>query len=78
MSTDSEKLAGALICLGSVVELLRAEGERNAGQYEGLLAYQALSRIKGEAQSFGVPLDEIGLDDFEPDSLLAAPLKRAA
>lgn len=78
MSRDSEMLAGALICLGSVVELLRAEGERKAGQYDGLLAYQALSRIKGEAQSFGVSLDDIGLGDFDPDSLLAAPLKRAA
>jgi len=78
MSTDSEKLAGALICLGSVVALLREEGTRKAGQYEGLLAYQALSRIKGEAESFGVPLDDIGLAGFDPDSLLKQPLKQAA
>lgn len=70
MSTDSEKLAGALVCLSSVVDLLREEGLRKAGQYEGLLAYQALTRIKGEAEAFDVPLDEIGLADFDPESLL--------
>ena len=78
MSTESEQLAGALICLGNVVALLREEGERKAGQYDGLLAYQALSRIKGEALAFGLPLDDIGLADFEPDSLLVVPLKQAA
>lgn len=77
MSTESEKLAGALICLGSLVDLLREEGERKAGQYEGQLAYQALSRIKGEAQSFGIPLDDIGLEGFDLDSLLTRP-KQAA
>lgn len=77
MSTNDEKLAGALICLGSVVSLLREEGTRNAGEYEGLLAYQALDRIKAEAQAFGVPLDDIGLDDFDPDVLLHKPRKAA-
>ena len=77
MSGDAEKLAGAMICLGGVVQLLKEEGARKAGEYEGLLAYQALVRIKGEAEAFGVPLDEIGLDGFDPDSLLQAPRKVA-
>lgn len=78
MSTESEKLAGALICLGSLVDLLREEGSRKSGQYEGQLAYHALSRIKSEALAFGIPLGDIGLDDFDPDSLLTSPLRRVA
>jgi hypothetical protein len=77
MTKESDQLAGALICLGSVVELLREEGQAKAGEYEGLLAYQALSRIKGQAQAFGVPLDRIGLDGFDVDSLLNPPRKAA-
>lgn len=77
MSAESDKLAGALICLGSVVELLRAEGMQRAGEYEGLLAYQALTRIKGQAEAWGVPLADIGLDGFDVDSLLNPPRKAA-
>ncbi|TSA09412.1 MAG: hypothetical protein D4R79_13620 [Comamonadaceae bacterium] len=77
MSSDSEKLAGALICLDSVVNLLRSEGLKNAGQNDGLLAYQALSRIKAEAESFGVPLADIGLAGFNPDVLLKRQLQAA-
>ncbi len=67
---DKEKLAGALVCLESVVELLIEEGIAKAGEYEGLLAYQALSRIKSQAEIFDVPLSEIGLANFNPDILL--------
>jgi hypothetical protein len=77
MSAESDKLAGALICLSSVVELLREEGARRAGEYEGLLAYQALSRIKGQAEVWGVPLSDIGLAGFSVDSLLNPPRKAA-
>ncbi len=70
---DKEKLAGALTCLESVVELLREEGAARAGEYDGLLAYQALSRIKSQAEIFGVPLADIGLSGFNPDVLLQKP-----
>ncbi|MDD2769264.1 MAG: hypothetical protein PHT19_11050 [Methylococcus sp.] len=74
MTTSMSKKndAGAMICLSEVVDLLKTEGLANAGKSEGLLAYQALSRIKSNAVAFDVPLSEIGLADFDVDALLKA------
>lgn len=72
MSASKQQQAGAVICLESVVQLLKDEGERNAGMKDGLLAYAALTRIKGNAEAWGVPLDEIGLADYDLDTLLNA------
>ncbi len=77
MSGSKQQQAGATICLASVVELLKAEGERNAGQPDGLLAYHALTRIKGNAVAWGVPLGDIGLADYDVDALLNGPRKAA-
>ena len=61
--------AAAIACLSELVELLIEEGRARAGEVEGLLAYQALTRLKENAEAYGVPLDRIGLDKFDPDSL---------
>ncbi|MCL4759762.1 MAG: hypothetical protein KJZ96_15615 [Rhodocyclaceae bacterium] len=72
-SEYQEKYAGAAICLSSVVELLKEEGEAHAGEVDGLLAYAALSRIAGQAEAWGVPLEDIGLAGYDVDALLQRP-----
>lgn len=67
------KYSGAMICLASVVELLKEEGEAHAGEVDGLLAYAALSRIQGNASAWGVPLEDIGLAGYDVDALLKSP-----
>jgi len=74
---SNEKLSAALVCLESVVGLLKADGMKNAGRVDGLLAYQALSRIKSEAEVWGLPLADIGLESFDVDQMLQRP-KQAA
>ena len=73
-----ENNAGATICLSEVVELLKAEGEANAGKHDGLLAYQALSRIVCNAKAYGVSLADIGLEGYDLDALLNVPTRKAA
>lgn len=73
----SEIEAGAIICLSEIVDLLKTEGEANAGQHDGLLAYQALSRISSNARAYGVPLADIGLEGYDIDALLN-PNRKAA
>jgi len=74
---DANVLAAALACLSEVVEQLKAEGTGKAGDYEGLFAYAVLSRLRSNAHAFGVPLADIGLADFNPDTLLEKPRKAA-
>lgn len=75
---SKENNAGAMICLSEAVELLKEEGLSHAGKYEGLLAYQVLSRIKSSAEAYDVQLSEIGLEGFDLDALLRAQVKSAA
>jgi hypothetical protein len=79
MSANSEVNveAAALACLSAVVEQLNDEGSSRAGQYEGLFSYAVLDRLKANAQAFGVPLAEIGLAGFNPDTLLQVPRRVA-
>ncbi|MFN3987588.1 MAG: hypothetical protein ACK4KV_19025 [Rhodocyclaceae bacterium] len=71
------KYSGAMICLAELVDLLKEEGEAHAGEADGLLAYQALSRIKGNAEAWGVPLEDIGLAGYDVDALLMRPTTAA-
>lgn len=71
--TPEQRLGAVLICLNAVVEQLVEEGLARQGEYEGLLAYAVLNRLKGNAEAWDVPLAEIGLGRFDPDSLLAKP-----
>lgn len=63
--------------LVALVELLKEQGRAGAGSMEGLNPYQALSEIKLQAEIAGVPLSEIGLADFDIDSIIN-PRKSAA
>lgn len=74
---DTNIEAAALACLSEAVEQLIAEGSAKAGSEDGLFAYAVLTRLRSNARAFGVPLDAIGLSDFNPDSLLSPPQKAA-
>jgi hypothetical protein len=50
MSSESEKLAGALMGLSQLVDQLKEEGLARAGAYEGLFAYGVLDRLKSHAE----------------------------
>ncbi len=75
MGSDREELAGSLICLSQMVDQLKTEGLAHAGEYEGLFAYAVLDRLKSHAEVYGVPLEDIGLKGFNPDTLLHKPSK---
>ena len=68
---------GYKIILIALVDLLKQQGLERAGEVEGLNAYQALSEAASQARAFGVPLADIGLADFDINSLLTRP-KQAA
>lgn len=54
----------------ALVDLLKEQGREDAGVIEGLNPYQALLEVKSQAELAGVPLEEIGLADFDIDSIL--------
>ena len=56
--------------LVALVELLKDQGRAGAGSIEGLNPHQALGEIRLQAEIAGVPLEEIGLADFDIDSIL--------
>ena len=64
--------------LNAVIETAKERGMAAPGGEYALACYQLLEVAKSEAAVWGVELGEIGLDGFSTDSLLAAPLKRAA
>lgn len=68
--TPEQRLGSTLICLNAMVEQLIEEGRARQGEYEGLLAYAVLNRLKGTAEIWDVPLDAVGLGAFDPDELL--------
>lgn len=61
----------------ALIELLKEQGQANAGEVEGLNAYQALLEAKSQAEAFGVSLEEIGLSDFNIDELINLPTHHA-
>lgn len=65
------------IVLIALVDLLKEQGQAGAGEVDGLNAYQALLEAKAQAEAFDVPLEEIGLGDFDIDSLIN-PQRKAA
>lgn len=75
--TDTNVEAAALSCLAETVAQLIEEGSAKAGTEDGLFAYSVLNRLRGNASALGVPLDAIGLDGFDVDSLLSRPRQAA-
>jgi hypothetical protein len=64
---DYNPYKAALVAL---VDLLKEQGLENAGKVEGLNAYQALEEVKSQADICGIPLEEIGMANFDMDKML--------
>ena len=58
------------IILLALVELLKEQGIEDAGTLEGLNPYQALLEVQCQAEMLGVSLSEVGMEDFDIDTLL--------
>ena len=58
------------IVLLAVLQLVREQGRARAGTVEGLDAYQVLSEALAQAQAYGLSPADIGMEGFNPDSLL--------
>ena len=74
---DTNVEAAALACLAETVAQLIEEGPEKAGTEDGLFAYAVLNRLRNNAAAMGVPLDAIGLEGFNVDSLLSTAGKVA-
>lgn len=55
------------------IEVLKEQGKEYMGEYEGLNPWQTLNAIKNEAETWGVPLSELGLEGYDIDALLQKP-----
>jgi len=65
------------IILIALIDLLKEQGLAGAGEVDGLNAYQALLEVKAQAEALDIPLDEIGLADFDIHALLNPPRQAA-
>lgn len=63
--------------LNAVIETAKERGMMSPGSDYALACYQLIEVAKSEAEVWGVPLEAVGLADFDSDSLLRT-LKRAA
>ena len=62
----------------AVIDLLKEQGLAGAGSVDGLQAYAALLEAQNQAEAFGVPLANIGLEGFDLDRLLKKPQRQVA
>lgn len=63
--------------LNVVIETAKERGMASPGSDHALACYQLLEAARSEAEVRGVPLEEIGLADFDAESLLK-PFKQTA
>lgn len=56
--------------LNAVIETAKERGMASPGSDYTLACYQLLEAARSEAEVRGVPLEEIGLADFDAESLL--------
>jgi hypothetical protein len=57
--------------LNIVIEVAKARGLENPGSDEAALCYDLLEAAISEAEVWGVPLEEIGLYQFDTQQLLS-------
>jgi hypothetical protein len=73
---DKEALAYKIVLL-AVLQLVKEQGMAKTGTPDGLDAYQVLSEALAQAEAFGLTAADIGLEGFDPDTLLQRSRKAA-
>lgn len=58
------------LILNTVIEIAKARGLENPGSDEAALCYDLIEAAISEAEVWNVPLEEIGLDQFDTNQLL--------
>ncbi|MCC8986477.1 MAG: hypothetical protein LM523_02010 [Candidatus Contendobacter sp.] len=64
--------------LNMVLEVAKKRGLENPGGEVASVCYELIDVALSEANVWGVSPEEIGMADFNPDSLLGAPPQRKA
>ncbi len=64
--------------LNAVIESAKQKGLAAPGSDHALACYQLIEVAISEAEVWGVPLDDIGLDGFDAGALLQQKQKHAA
>lgn len=73
-----DKRNGYALILNAMIEEAKKRGMAQAGSDYALACYQLIEIAISEAEAWGIPLAEIGLEDFNPNDLLSAAKKKAA
>jgi hypothetical protein len=63
--------------LNMVLEVAKKRGLENPGGEVASVCYELIETALAEASVWDIPPEEIGMADFNPDSLLGAPRKAA-
>ncbi len=56
--------------LNTLVEMVKAKGMESPGSNEAALCYDLIEAAISEAEVWGIPLEDIGLYNFDPIKLL--------
>lgn len=63
--------------LNMVLEVAKKRGVENPGGEVASVCHELIAVALSEAAVWGIAPDDIGMADFDPDSLLGAPRKAA-
>jgi hypothetical protein len=72
-----DKRDGYALILNAMVEMAKERGMAHAGDEYALACYQMLESAISEAEVWGIPLAEIGLEGFDTNALLTSKRKAA-
>lgn len=72
-----DKRDGYALILNAMVEVAKQRGLAHAGDDYALACYQIIESAVAEAEVWGIPLGEIGLEGFDTNALLTTKRKAA-
>jgi len=72
-----DKRDGYALILNTMVEVAKKRGMDHAGDDYALACYQILEAAISEAEVWGIPRSDIGLEGFDTNALLSTKRKAA-
>jgi len=72
-----DKRDGYALILNAMVEVAKQRGMEHAGDEYALACYQIIETALSEAEVWGIPLADIGLEGFDTNALLTTKRKVA-